>query len=205
MLEVLSQSILIKYITKIISNTETAMKVFIYKRTHTGDPGESGVFGINDCMGKMRNGDYDAVIGIGGKTAPKEIKYKINWIGLIPKKISSPKRNGDVVVFANFKLYEDCGNNIQDYCPNLFNYMYNPGRRFTKASNLPENVLEEVKLILDSIKDCPASPAYNIEREDDLDAYIKGHSSKCGGCPESEETETTSNNCEKRKPSCKHP
>ena len=120
MLEVLSQSILIKYITKIISNIETAMTVFIYKRTHTGDPGESGVFGINDCMGKMRNGDYDAVIGIGGKTAQKEIKYKINWIGLIPKKISSPKRKGDIVVFARFKLYEECGINIKDHYPNLF-------------------------------------------------------------------------------------
>lgn len=204
MLEVLSQSILIKYITKIISNTETAMKVFIYKRTHTGDPGESGVFGINDCMGKMRNGDYDAVIGIGGKTAPKEIKYKINWIGLGPKKIFPTKR-GNRVVFAHFELYEEEGVNIEDNYPNLFDYMYNKNKRLSLSSNLPENVLEEVKLILDSIKDCPASKAYNIESEDDLDAYIKGHSSKCGGCPESEETETTSNNCEKRKPSCRHP
>lgn len=207
MLEVLSQSILIKYITKIISNTETAMKVLIYKRTHTGDPDERGIFGIYDCMGRMRNWNFDAVIGIGGKSPWKGhtgIKQKINWIGLGPKKIF-PTERGNRVVFAHFKLYEECGNNIKDYYPNLFNYMYNPGRRFTMSSNLPENVFEEVKMILNSIKNCPASKAYNIESEDDLDAYIKGHSSKCGGCPESEETETTSNNCERGKPICRHP
>ena len=108
-------------------------------------------------------------------------------------------------MFAHFELYEEEGVNIEDNYPNLFDYMYNKNKRLSLSSNLPENVLEEVKLILDSIKDCPASKAYNIESEDDLDAYIKGHSSKCGGCPESEETETTSNNCEKRKPSCRHP
>lgn len=27
------------------------MKVLVYKRTHTGDPSENGVFGESDCMG----------------------------------------------------------------------------------------------------------------------------------------------------------
>ena len=39
------------------------MKVLVYKRTHTGDPSENGVFGESDCMGAIRNWHYDAVIG----------------------------------------------------------------------------------------------------------------------------------------------
>ena len=35
------------------------MKFFIYKRTHKHDPNDKGVFGIQDCMGRMRNGKYD--------------------------------------------------------------------------------------------------------------------------------------------------
>ena len=43
------------------------MRTLIYKRTHSGDPDpESGVFGNNDCMGRVKGWQYDAVIGIGG-------------------------------------------------------------------------------------------------------------------------------------------
>lgn len=86
------------------------MKVLIYKRTHKGDPNTEGIFGNQDCMGIIRNWNYDAVIGIGGKLPWKEdadIKYKINWIGLEPKKIKSPSDRGDKVVFAHFELYEE--------------------------------------------------------------------------------------------------
>jgi hypothetical protein len=37
----------------------------VYKRTHPGDPGPEGVFGIQDCMGAIRARDFDAVIGDG--------------------------------------------------------------------------------------------------------------------------------------------
>ena len=65
------------------------MRVLIYKRTHKGDPNETGIFGIQDCMGRIRNWNYDAVIGIGGESAWRDdigIKYKINWIGLAPQR-----------------------------------------------------------------------------------------------------------------------
>lgn len=107
------------------------MKVLIYKRTHKGDPNEEGVFGIHDCMGRIRNGNYDAVIGIGGNSPWKgqtEIKYKINWIGLEPKKRVSLKR-GKIVVFAHFELYDEKGANIRENYPNLFEYMYGGGKK----------------------------------------------------------------------------
>ena len=42
------------------------MKVLVYKRTHNGDPDANGCFGAYDCMGTVRDRQYDAVIGVGG-------------------------------------------------------------------------------------------------------------------------------------------
>lgn len=42
------------------------MRILAYKRTHTGDPDANGVFGVNDCMGRVRSLEFDAVIGVGG-------------------------------------------------------------------------------------------------------------------------------------------
>ena len=58
--------------------------VLIYRRTHTGDPCDRGVFGCHGCMGKVREWKYDAVIGIGGKTAIDGISRKLTWIGISP-------------------------------------------------------------------------------------------------------------------------
>ena len=138
------------------------MRVLIYKRTHTGDPANEGVFGNEDCMGRIRNYNYDAVIGIGGKsswTGHEKIREKINWVGIGPKKVSSNVR-GDLVVFDHFKLYEGTGQIIAENYPNLYNYMYGSRKRYDMKENLPIYVLKEVNEILDSIKDCPKSIEY---------------------------------------------
>ena len=103
------------------------MKVLIYKRTHKGDPDERGVFGIHDCMRRMRVFDYDAVIGIGGVSPWKDdkgIKYKVNWIGIGPKRIS-PHNESKInkVVFSKFELFEENGEDIEKKYPNLFDFM----------------------------------------------------------------------------------
>lgn len=179
------------------------MRVLIYKRTHKHDPDGKGVFGIEDCMGRVRNWNYDAVIGIGAKSVWKNhtsIKYRINWVGLEPKRISAAKKRGDVVVFAHFALYEEEGKNIKKHYPNLFDYMYVDGnrKRFDMSSNLPESVLEEVKEILDSIKDSSASEAYDIDSDDDLNTREASNQSKCGGCFRGEKIEITIQECEKK-------
>ncbi|WP_019541039.1 hypothetical protein [Proteiniphilum acetatigenes] len=168
------------------------MRVLIYKRTHKHDPDERGIFGIQDCMGQIRNWNYDAVIGIGGKSAWKghtDIKYKINWVGLEPKVIGSTKR-GNIIAFAHFELYEEKGKDIKKYYPNLFDYMYVGGsrKRFDMSSELPESVFEEVKEILDSIKDSPASESYDIESNEELEDF---NPLKCTGCIEGEKIEVT--------------
>lgn len=141
------------------------MKVLIYKRTHKGDPDERGIFGNQDCMGKIRSWDYDAVIGIGGKTTwkiDKDIKQKINWIGLGPKKIESSGR-GDCVVFSHFELFEEKGHCIAEHFPKLYDYMYGSGKRFDMSSKLPQDVFDEVEAILFSVRESAQSQCYAIE------------------------------------------
>ena len=176
------------------------MKVLIYKRTHKHDPDERGIFGIQDCMGQIRNWNYDAVIGIGGKSAWKDhtdIKYRVTWIGLEPKVIGSTKR-GNLIVFAHFELYEENGKDIKEHYPKLFDYMYVSGsrKRFDMSSSLPKDVYEEVKSILDSIKDSSPSKAYNIDGAD-LDTNINYNLSGCSRFFKGKEIEIIIQKCVK--------
>lgn len=50
------------------------MKILTYKRTHTGDPDNSGHFGISDCMGVVRSYEYDAVLGLAESGLGKVLK-----------------------------------------------------------------------------------------------------------------------------------
>jgi hypothetical protein len=50
------------------ASDKDSMNTLVYKRTHTGDPDESGIFGIHDCMGQVRGWNFGAVIGVGGKS-----------------------------------------------------------------------------------------------------------------------------------------
>jgi hypothetical protein len=173
------------------------MRILIYKRTHKGDPNEDGIFGIQDCMGKIRNWNYDAVIGIGGKSPWKvdyDIKYKINWIGIEPKRIAKTKRGG-IFVFAHFELYEEEGKDIKDNFPNLYKYMYDKRKRFDFSNELPHEVYIEVKQILDLIKNSQPSEAYDIEKFEKFDTDSDCDSSKCRGCFDSKEVELTINEC----------
>lgn len=161
------------------------MKVLIYKRTHKGDPDKNGIFGINDCMGRIRNWDYDAVIGIGGKTPwirDKDIKQKINWVGLEPKKFKSTQKRGDEVVFFHFKLEEEKGEDLNENYPNLFKYMFEGGKRVDMSSDLPVDVFNEVERILNDAKNSPPSEAYFIGNMQNLETAELENFVKCKGC-----------------------
>lgn len=161
------------------------MKILIYKRTHKGDPDENGIFGNQDCMGRIRNWNYDAVIGIGGKTPWKEdkdIKYKINWIGINPKRIDAKGKRAKCVVFSKFQLYEETGLDIEENFPALFKHMYDSRKRFDMSSDLPDNVFFEVQEILNLVKDSPQSKEYNIDKLENSEQKESTHSSKCKSC-----------------------
>ena len=150
-----------------IKEIKEIKKILVYKRDHTGDPNEeTGVFGINTCMGKIRDWGYQAVIGIGGKNIrknDKDIKHKINWIGIFPVKASKDiwdeeNLRGSRVAFKNFKLYEEKGEEItEDNYPILYNLMYSKNVRNVMYHE--EKLLEELHQILDLAKDANSSKA----------------------------------------------
>jgi hypothetical protein len=67
--------------------------VLIYKQTHLDDPGDTGIFGINDCMGRVRGFDFDAVIAM--------LNNKVSWVGLGARKIPWPGHDPQVI-FSHF-------------------------------------------------------------------------------------------------------
>ena len=103
------------------------MRIFTYKRTHIGDPDQSGRFGIYDCMGRVRNYPFDAVIGIGGiGREPRSygIDRKINWVGINPKRTPRRDGNGVEVTFEKFLLLEKHGPLLKILAPSLARRMY---------------------------------------------------------------------------------
>ena len=148
------------------------LNTLVYKRTHKGDPDESGIFGIHDCMGQVRGYRFDAVIGIGGKSpdsGSEGIARKINWIGISPSKseASSPlwfgaKRpdwsktfRGPLVTFERFVFLGEKGPDFNKFAPNLFRHMFEEQHvRLVMSRSLPREMQEEVQEILRWAEDC---------------------------------------------------
>ena len=142
------------------------LNTLIYKRTHNGDPNESGIFGIDDCMGQVRRWPFDAVIGVGGKSpwrGYEGIAFKINWIGLTPHKseASSPEWSGvkrlhrskdyrgPLIKFKCFLFWGDKGPDLRECAPKLFNYMFAEQQvRVVMSRSLPREMQQEVQEIL---------------------------------------------------------
>ena len=134
----------------------------VYKRTHKGDPDESGIFGIRDCMGRVRRQSFDAVIGVGGKSPrsrDKRIACRINWIGIGARKTEAPiyrlvrnkfvRVKGPLVAFDYFVLLEESGPYLEERAPNLFRHMFGDQHvRHLMSRNLPDGMREEVRSIL---------------------------------------------------------
>lgn len=98
-----------------------SLRILTYKRTHIGDPDSTGQFGINDCMGRVRNRRFDAVIGVGGvgpEPRSEGIAGKLTWIGIGPRRVAGPWR-GDIVSFEHFVLLDAEGPDFRRVAPNL--------------------------------------------------------------------------------------
>ena len=108
------------------------MRILIYKRTHTGDPGPDGIFGSNGCMGRMLNMHFDAVIGIGSLRPWRdsiEIAGRITWVGVTPIVVGRDTR-GNLLKFERFRLFEGHGPLVKDVAPLLAEYFYGTNPRF---------------------------------------------------------------------------
>lgn len=136
------------------------MRTLIYKRTHHGDPDESGVFGIHDCMGRVRSWNFDAVIGVGGArpdAGSEDIAFKVNWIGIGPQKRVVPDKRGPLVTFTNFKFYGGKGPSFEQLAPVLSQRIYSKNIRVT-MNGLSDIEQAEVARILARAKNAPPSP-----------------------------------------------
>jgi hypothetical protein len=137
------------------------MRTFVYKRTHKGDPDSQGRFGIEDCMGRLRRCDFDAVIGIGGICTwarDRGISRKVNWIGIGPRKKTLPRRRGPLVTFDHFVLLEEKGADFQEIAPTLAARLYLPkAARFLFSDDFNENEKAEVSRILSLAEAAPPS------------------------------------------------
>jgi hypothetical protein len=144
------------------------MRTLIYKRTHNGDPNpEAGVFGNHDCMGKVRDWLFDAVIGIGGVGQEPQshgIAGKLTWIGIGPQAIDRTGR-GPQLIFHHFWYRGEVGPMMQGNYPALASRMYDKNVRVlmhSPSSSEPQDsktaaLDREVTKILRLAMDAPPS------------------------------------------------
>ena len=143
------------------------MNTLIYKRTHRGDPDESGVFGVHDCMGPVRRWKFDAVIGVGGSrpwSGHEQMANKINWVGIKPVKTNGGKRRGPLVTFERFVLYDKKSGNgpkLKKRAPKLYKYMYEDQHvRLVMSRSLTKTMQDEITKILKLAKRYKRTPPF---------------------------------------------
>jgi hypothetical protein len=127
------------------------LRTLVYKRTHKGDPDRNGVFGNEDCMGRVRRLVFDAVIGIGGiggEPIAERIAGKVNWIGVGARTKSCNGMRGPLVTFDHFVLFEENGPELEKIAPALARRMYSRGAPRFVLNKVNENEQTEISRIL---------------------------------------------------------
>jgi hypothetical protein len=102
-------------------------------------------------MQKLRNIDFDAVIGIGGigeEAKANKIAGKINWIGIGPHRWKEPGKNGDVIKFDTFLDYGTNGPDFRQLAPKLAHDSYTRNVRQMKVAPNDGSKYEEACEIL---------------------------------------------------------
>jgi hypothetical protein len=164
---------------------EGQLQIFIYKRTHSGDPDpRTGVFGNNDCMGRDRGWQYDAVIGIGGVGAePRRhgIAKKLTWIGIGPHQNKTASLRGPRVTFDHFLYYGDKGPMLENLAPALAKRMYRETNvRSIMSRSLSEEARLEAEIILRAAFKAPSSGEITGRRQ--LDSRRTSCKSRLSSC-----------------------
>lgn len=131
---------------------KNSLRTLVYKRTHKGDPDDSGIFGIKDCMGRVRRWGFDAVIGVGGECPDpghEGISRKVNWIGIGSREVGSTVR-GPRLAFDRFRRFDEIGPDLKKLAPRLFGYMFEDSHiRAVLSQNLSDKEMQaEVQRIL---------------------------------------------------------
>ncbi len=149
-------------------------ETLIYKQTHCKDPDpEKGIWGIKNCMGRVRSWNFGAVIGVGGigrKARKHQIAEKLTWVGIGPhSNDDSPPK----IAFKHFWFRGEKGRLLKDRAPLLAKRIYRV--RLIKSSSLTEEQLKEVRKLLGYAKSAPPSKGL-------LPRKSRKKSKRCGGC-----------------------
>lgn len=135
------------------------MRTLVYKRTHVGDPRAGGVFGVEDCMGRVRGYGFDNVIGIGGVGAwarSQGIDRRLNWIG-VGAHVVGELQGSPLIAFRNFRLYESKGDLLEDVAPHLARrFCHSKAPRFA-LDTFSRAERDEIERLLARIKNSPPS------------------------------------------------
>ncbi len=132
------------------------MRVLVYKRTHNGDPDHDGCFGAEDCMGKIRARDFEAVIGVGGigpEARANGIAGQVNWIGINPHKTAKRRygakrrHRGPLVTFDHFHDFGTDGPDLRKLAPALAERMYSNNIRHLMDGLRDEEFREALKIL----------------------------------------------------------
>jgi len=100
-------------------------RILVYKRTHSNDPSQSGCFGNRNCMGRIRDYLFDAVIGLGSEKPWRDAKAmagKLTWVGMGPAKRKDYDENGNqvtLITFDHFWLDNNNGPSFRGVAPVL--------------------------------------------------------------------------------------
>ncbi|MDF4395991.1 hypothetical protein P3390_24330, partial [Vibrio parahaemolyticus] len=162
-------------------NLQDIKNILVYKRTHVGDPNGKGEFGVNDCMGEIRDYDFDAVIGVGGlgnEPCSYGIDRKINWVGIKPTRMNgSEAHRADILKFEKFVLLESSGPIFEPMAPLLAKRLYQDGARFVFTS-MTDKEREEARNILAFCLSLPSVEPLHVSEKCNL-SFSSPCTSKC--------------------------
>ena len=121
-----------------------------------GRSNKAGVFGCEDCMGRVRGWTFDAAIGVGVKRPDRGhegIACKITWVGTYPYPTECPPcnspRRGPCLKFEHFVLWDERGPDFTLHAPYLYRHMFEEKQvRLVMSQSLPRKMQEEVAAIL---------------------------------------------------------
>ncbi|HUQ69148.1 MAG TPA: hypothetical protein VM165_06485 [Planctomycetaceae bacterium] len=138
--------------------------MLVYKRTHNGDPDSNGCFGVFDCMGRVRNHEYDAVIGVGGigpEAQSNRIDGQVNWVGIGPHKVKVRGKRGLEVTFDHFLHFGTDGPDFRTLAPQLAQRMYGNNVR-SVLDGLSATEQTEAEEIVSLAESEPPSPGRKV-------------------------------------------
>lgn len=150
------------------------MLVLIYKRTHNGDPDEAGCFGACDCMGAVRDREFDAVIGVGGigrEARISGIAGQINWIGVGPHKRYVRGKRGPEVTFDRFLDFGTDGPDFRAVAPALAERVYAGKIRSLVRGLSAKERAEALRIVRLAAGEPPSAGGRSMP-----------HTSSCSGC-----------------------